>query len=322
MQTIPDVRGLKNILVLRGEGSLGDAIISSCCYRELKKANPGLKITVACFGSACGYLKASPYIDEIYRLPIRRVLRPNQRWLSLIWHALKLRGRGFDLVLDSSEKPFKNWTLFKKIIGGERVLDCYTSPEPLGKVPGRRNEHEQTILRQLGVPEPDKAYDLPVSPEHQAKRDAFVSRSAPDGYVLLNPFGSVSARTLNKTMFRRVLTDLYAKTGKPVLVPCMPAQKDTVNDYLAGAAEPAFAFETADVFDLFALTQGADLVVTPDTAVVHVASGFRKKSVIFYNTYSIYNDPDNPHARVVKTNPVSVNQFNYSDFTAALDGLL
>lgn len=325
MQKIPNVRELKNILVLRGEGSLGDAIISSCCYRELKKANPALKITVVCFGAALPYLRANPYIDEIYPLPIRRVLRPNQRWGSLLWHALKLRRRHFDLVLDSSEKPFKNWTLFKYIIGGDKVLDCYTSPVALGQAPGRRNEHEQAILRQLGVKNPSRAYDLPFSPEHRSYRDAQIKQQAPQGYIVINPFGSVEARTFDKATFTRIALELIQRTGKPAAVLCMPAQKARVEDYRAALghmAQNVYIYQTRDVFDMFALVEGADLVVTPDTAVAHVASGFHKKSIIFYNTYSIYNDPDNPLARIIKTNPVSVNLFPYENFLQALDSLL
>ena len=324
MQKIPNVRDLKNILVLRGEGSLGDALISSCCYRELKKANPNIKITVVCFGSAVGYLRAIKYIDEIYPLPIRRVLRPHQHWVSLLWHALRLRRRHFDLVLDSSEKPYKNWTLFKHIIGGDKVLDCYTSPLPLGKVPGRRNEHEQAILRQLGVENPSRSYDLPFSPQHRSRRDDFVQKHAPQGYAVLNLFGSVEARSLNKSSFLRIAPDLASRTGLAIIIPCMPSQKERVADYVSACADKQalFVYPTRDVFDLFALIEGAQLVVTPDTAVAHVASGFGKKSVIFYNTYSMYNDPDNPSARIIKTDVSSVNLFPYQEFLHALDSLL
>ena len=68
MEKIPDIRDLHNILVCRGEGSLGDAIISSCCYREIKKANPDAKITVACFGSAYDFFRHNPYVDEVFKL--------------------------------------------------------------------------------------------------------------------------------------------------------------------------------------------------------------------------------------------------------------
>ena len=75
MKQIPDIRTLKNILIMRPEGSLGDAIMSTCCYREIKRANPAIKITVACFGNSYGFLKANPYIDEIFKIPIRTRIR-------------------------------------------------------------------------------------------------------------------------------------------------------------------------------------------------------------------------------------------------------
>lgn len=322
MQKIPNVHNLKNILVLRGEGSLGDAIISSCCYREIKKANPNIKITVVCFGSSVQYLKSNPHIDEIYVLPIRRVLRPNQYWFRLIWHAFILRKRQFDLVLDSSEKPYANWTFFKYIVGGNRVLDCYTSPMPLGKVPGRRNEHEQVILKQLGIKNPSRAYDLYFSQQHRSLRDAFIKAYAPKGYILFNPFGSVKARVLSKHSFARMAPDLYRRFGLPVVIPCMPSKQAQVEEYLeiVGKDSPHFLmYTTPEVFDLFALVESAFLVVSPDTSVVYIASGFSKKAILFYNNYSIYHDPDNPFASIIKTQPASVNLFDYQNFLHVLD---
>ena len=326
MKSIPNVRFLKNILILRGEGSLGDALISSCCYREIKRTNPKIKISVACFGSAYGYLKELPYIDKIYRLPIPRVLRPNQRWLTLLWYALKLRRKHFDLVLDTSLKPFANWTLFKHIIGGDKVLDYYTSPIPFGQVPGRCVDHEQAVLAQLGVVKPNKSYEIPLQPAKLAKRDAFLKQHIADyegkGYILLNPFGSIAARSLDKMNIHRILKELAARTHLPAIIPCMPSQKARAQAYLQGVRQGVLLYETDSVFDLFALVAGAKVVITPDTAVVHIASGLRKPTVAFYNSYSIANDPDNLLARIIHTAPASVNLFEFSAFETALAGLL
>ena len=71
MKTLPHIQDLRRILVLRGDGFLADAIISSCCYRELKKANPNLKITVACFGPAYELFKNNSYVDRVVKLPVK-----------------------------------------------------------------------------------------------------------------------------------------------------------------------------------------------------------------------------------------------------------
>ena len=69
MKEIPNVHDLHNILILLEEGSLSDALLSSCCYREIKKANPQVKITAACCGPAYDYLVYHPCIDEVIKLP-------------------------------------------------------------------------------------------------------------------------------------------------------------------------------------------------------------------------------------------------------------
>lgn len=319
MKKIPDVSELKNILILRGEGSLGDAILSSCMYREIKKANPGVKISAACFGGAYDYLAKNPYIDVLYRIPARRVIRPNQRWLALAWLGLKLRRKRFDFVLDFSAKDFYNWRLFKWLCGGDRVLDPQTSPVPFVGETAPAKECAKQVL-ELFISSPvDASYELSVPKETAARVDGFVARNVPAGYILFNPFGSVGRRSLNRGAFLYVSDFAARQSGLPVIIPCMPAQKAVVEDYLRGVKPfgKVILYQTADVFDLFALVRGSRLVITPDTAVVHVAAGFEKPTVAFYNSYFIYNSPNNPKARVIKTDPLSVSIFAQDEFEKA-----
>ena len=120
----------------------------------------------------------------------------------------------------------------------------------------------------------------------------------------------------------RILKELAARTHLPAIIPCMPSQKARAQAYLQGVRQGVLLYETDSVFDLFALVAGAKVVITPDTAVVHIASGLRKPTVAFYNSYSIANDPDNLLARIIHTAPASVNLFEFSAFETALAGLL
>lgn len=319
MKHIPDVHNLKNILVLRGEGSLGDAIVSSCCYREIKKANPRIKITVACFGSAYEFFTHNAYVDEVFRLPVRRIIRPNQRWLALGWAALKLRCRRFDLVLDTSDKDFFNWRAFKYIAGGKRVLDCFTSPVPFGAPKSHGSVHEQTVLRQLGVSNPDKSYDLPVPAQTARDTDRWLEEKGLSKYILLNPSGSVAPRRFSPQMLRQ-LCHVLGEFGLPFVVPAMPSCAEQLEQTLQGLAN-VYVRRTGSVFELFELVRRSALVVTPDTSVVHIASGYRKPSLVFYNSYSAYNAPDNPKALIVLTDPADVNVFDVWKLDAEMQRL-
>ena len=321
MQQLPTVQELKNVLVVRGEGSLGDAILSSVCYRALKKSNPQLRITVAAFASAVPYLQALPTVDEVYLLPIKRVLRPNQRWPSLLWHAFKLRRRRFDLVLDSSCKNFYNWRLFKWIIGGNRVFDPFTRPgdfTPEVHVSAREKE----MACRLGAHDADNSYDLPVPPVAQVKWNDFASARLSGGYVLLNPFGSVPQRCLDKAALQTVLDTLLVHgITLPAVVPFVPSRRPETEALLQGLSYPVFGYETKSVFDLFAAVQLARLVFSPDTAAVHIAAGFGRKTIAFYNNYTVSYGPNNPSAVSILTDRACVSRFNPQDVAAALKKL-
>lgn len=315
MKNIPDVRALRNILVLRGEGSLGDAIISSCCPREIKKVNPQAKITVACFGAAYEFFKHNPYVDEVFKLPVRRIIRPNQRWISLFLAALKLRKRKFDLALDSSDKDFLNWTLFKRIAAGDRVLDCFTSPvRPFGSPKDHGSLHEAAILKQLGVKNPDKSYDLPIPPLTRQNAAQWLEDRAIQKYILLNPTGSVEPRRFRPGTLKKICACLR-RFKLPFIVPALPGNFKELAETFKGS-DDVFVKQTADVFELFELVRRAALVVTPDTSVVHIAAGFEKPSLIFYNTLSAYNAPGNPKALVLETDRADVNKFDFAEFEA------
>lgn len=320
MKQIPNVRDLRNILVLRGEGSLGDAIISSCCYRNIKKVSPQTKITVACFGSAYDFIAHNPYIDEVARLPVRHIIRPNQRWISLFLTALKLRKCQFDLVLDSSNKDFWNWRAFKWIVGGDRVLDCFTSPvRPFGAPDKHGSKHEQAILKLLGIEDADKSYDLPISAHTRQDVQNWLESRKLSSYILINPSGSIDKRGFRPDMLHEICMRLRV-LGLPFVVATLPRAYDKWVTALKDMPDVQIK-RTADVFELFDLVRRAVLVVTPDTAAVHIASGFEKPSLVFYNTLSAYNAPENPKALIIQSSPEDINRFDWKDFLARLDAL-
>ena len=311
MKQIPNIHQLHNILIMRGEGSLGDALISSCCYRNIKQANPCVRISVACFGTSYLFLKNNPYIDHIIKLPIPKLIRPNQRWLTLIWQGLKLRRHKFDLVLDSSDKDYKNWRLFKWLAGGDRVLDCFTSPvQPFGAPNAHGSTHEQAILKLLGIEHADKSYDLPILPTDKDEVQAWLSAHHLNEYILLNPSGSVLKRRFSASTLRK-LCNMLARFKLPIVLPSTPNMYNHWQEATAGIST-IYIKQTTGIGELFEWVRRAKLVVTPDTSVVHIATGFQKPTLVFYNQLSVYNAPDNPRAVIIETDRQDVNTFDES----------
>ena len=57
---------IKSILFLRYDGKIGDMIVNSLMFREIKKVFPDIKIGLIARGAAIDIVKNNPNIDEIY----------------------------------------------------------------------------------------------------------------------------------------------------------------------------------------------------------------------------------------------------------------
>ncbi|MBO7238453.1 MAG: glycosyltransferase family 9 protein [Elusimicrobiaceae bacterium] len=313
MKKLPHISTLRNILILRAEGALGDAIRSSCCYRAIKQANPNIKITVGCFGTNVQYLSANPYIDTLIKLPIRRHIRGNQRWLSLILTALKLRRHKFDLVLDTSNMDHYNWHFFKWIIGTNRVLDKFTCPiTPFGSPNEHMAKHKLAIVKLLGVQSDDWSYDLPTPPQTRQSIDLWLTQHKLAQYILLNPTGSTVQKRFTPLTLTQLVTQIKA-LGFPIIILTEP-QFYTYWKNSISEDTTLFLKQTNSIFEAFELLRRAALVITPDTALLHAATGFERPTIAFYNEYCPQNDPANPNCKIIKTNPNDINDFDWNSF--------
>ena len=57
---------IKSILFLRYDGKIGDMVVNSLMFREIKKVYPNIKIWVVARGAAIDIIKDNPNIDKIY----------------------------------------------------------------------------------------------------------------------------------------------------------------------------------------------------------------------------------------------------------------
>ncbi len=312
MKQMPQIQNLRNVLILRAPNSLSDAIVSSCCCRELKKANSRITLTVACFAVPYDYFLHNPYVNEVVLLPKDKT--------ALWWKALQLRQKKFDLILDSSSRDDSTWRIFKALLGKSVLLDRTTSPlQPLGAPDKHGTEHEQAILKQLGIFYASSSYDLPIPATTRQTVDKWLQSQDLNSYVLLNPAGTAKERQFrNKTLHEIAMA--CKKWERPFVIPVMPSSATRWQGVFADI-EQAHVKVIDNIFELFELIRRASFIVTPDTAAVFVAAAFEKPTLIFYNHLTPYNAPDNPHATVIETDSADINHFNWWKLTALVTQL-
>lgn len=309
MISIPDLKSAKNILILRSEGSLGDTVLTSCYY---KKANPNLKISVVCFGAAYAYLRKIKYIDKIYRLPVRRVLRPNQKWLTLMFFGLKLGLKRFDFILDDNPKPQKNWYFFRAFLGEERIFDSSV----LKETPVISQQRTKMMLDAMGLKNASINYDIPLEEQCEKRLKNFLAEKSIKTYIAFNVFSSVLHRSLSadNIAFIAECIKKYAPETN-VILPVMPSMKEELKQRLTGGALDFTVYETHTIFDLFSLLNSSCFVISPDTAAVHIATGFVKAGIFLYPKGITFCAAENPAAAVIKSPDEDINNFDRGEFS-------
>ncbi|HHF1041837.1 TPA: glycosyltransferase family 9 protein, partial [Haemophilus influenzae] len=83
----------KSFLFLRQDGKIGDYIVSSFVFREIKKFNPLIKIGVICTKQNAYLFQRNNNIDKIYIVKKRSIL-------EYIKKALSIRKERYDVVID------------------------------------------------------------------------------------------------------------------------------------------------------------------------------------------------------------------------------
>lgn len=86
---------IKSILFLRYDGKIGDMIVNSLMFREIKKVYPDIRIGVIARGAAIDIIKDNPNVDKIYKY-----YKDRKKIKDL---ALKIKEEKYDLLIDFSE---------------------------------------------------------------------------------------------------------------------------------------------------------------------------------------------------------------------------
>ena len=119
---MPDLSGNKKILIVR-LGKIGDIIITSSVFDLLKRNYPGINISLLTLDKNLEVLKYNPNIDKIYF---------TNKNLSLFFLLFRLRKNKYDLILDLNDDPSRTSGTIRRILKAKTTaaFDFDISPKP------------------------------------------------------------------------------------------------------------------------------------------------------------------------------------------------
>lgn len=248
------------ILILRALG-LGDFLTGVPAYRAVRRAFPGHRLVLAAPAVLAPLVPLTRAVDE---------LLPTGELQPVPWTgqppdiAIDLHGRG-----PASHRLAAALRPRRLIVFGGEHGGGFTGPD------WRPDEHEVTrwcrLLRESGIPA--DPCDLLLAPPRQA---------AP-GFTLLHPGAAAPARRWPAVNFAAVARRL-ADSGHDVRVTGSAAERDLASlvARLAGLPDEHVLAGQTSLADLAALAASARLVVSGDTGMSHLASGYARPSVTLF----------------------------------------
>ena len=282
---------IKKLLFLRYDGKIGDYIVTSWIYREIKKQRPDIEIDIVGISKNEKLFLNNKNVNRFYKL--KKSKKPFMYFL-----AKKLRAENYDVIIDPTEHLRKRDIFFIKNIKA-KVVFGYDKEEinifnkNIGNNSKRMKEVYAEILEQLGFSNLNMDYEIPLNKEAEEKVDKYLEKKKIDNYIVVNFFGAAKNKKINNENAIKLIDMLRMKyKDKKIIILDSPSDRKALDNILKNILDDkrVYFYPNSTIFEAIEIIKKSILVVSPDTAIIHIADGFDKKVISFYKNEKITYD--------------------------------
>ena len=272
---------IKKILFMRYDGKIGDMVINTLIFREIKKKYPHIEIGVVTKGGARIIIENNPNVDKIYEYQKDRK--------SIKKLASKITEEKYDLVIDFSEILRVNQMMlinlcrarFNMGLNKEEwdLFDIsYSKPEGYIHI----TEIYRRILEKLGITDITIGYELFFDEEQKNKVDELLRDITHKKIVVFNPFAASKHRDLNLENILKIGKIVLEDENNILIFIGEKRRKKELENVIKELGKDVIFPELENIMETSYLISKADLVITPDTSIVHIAAAFKRKLIAIY----------------------------------------
>jgi ADP-heptose:LPS heptosyltransferase len=289
----------QKFLILMNQ-KIGDMIVFSPILREIKLAYPKSKLHVLASEVNKEIVQANPYVDQVY-------VYKNQ-WPKLLPLLLKLRRLKFDVAVELEYKVVSRIIIMLKIVNPNCTIatskcegrygmgpqdvepyDFYTNPSLT-----HQRDTAFDLLRLLNINGKNKSYDVFYRQKNKLDALSFLSRYDSEKIIIgLNIEGASYERKISEEDIKKLIFGLKSMNKNIIIILIHKPEDREHTEQLIPIKAAAFTFlsyPTSSLLDLVALVDNLDLIISPDTSIVHMACALKKPLVAIYkNNLTLYN---------------------------------
>ncbi|WP_405354023.1 glycosyltransferase family 9 protein [Fusobacterium vincentii] len=319
---------IKSILFLRYDGKIGDMVVNSLMFREIKKVYPNIKIGIVARGAAIDIIKDNPNVDKIYEY-----YKDRKKIKDL---ALKIKEEKYDLLIDFSEMLRVNQMMLINLCGARinigldrkdwKLFDLSIESGKDFKWTEHITKRYLAYLIKLGLKKEniDISYDIYL--KNEKKYEIFFNKIKENKKLILNPYGASKHKSFSIETLENIINYLKDKDIAIILVYFGDKYKEL--ELLEKKYKYIYIPEKIEsILDTAILIKKSDYVISPDTSIVHIASAFNKKMITVYppkgGKYGVDHlvwAPKSEYSKVIfckdKTgnyDEIDINTFNFDE---------
>jgi ADP-heptose:LPS heptosyltransferase len=294
-----DIKDVKKVLFLRYD-RIGDMIITTPVFRELKLFSPEMKISVIASETNQTVLLNNPYIDDIY---INHKNNLFKDFLILLY----LRKQKFDACVEFDHSVIPHAILRLLIIKPKIIISVFkegrygVKGEDLNLYDYFTKKNKKSHCRDIwletlspfGLEPQSNSYDL-FCTEAQKKEARKFIKNFPEKFLIgINLEGAVEGKKIHYEDLENFCKSIFSfHNDIKIIILTAPNKFKSVNEKIIkmGLDYVIMSYRTDSILDVSALIEKLDLIVTPDTSIVHIASAFDKPIVSIHE-----NNQDSYH---------------------------
>jgi lipopolysaccharide heptosyltransferase II len=307
----------KSFIVFRLD-ALGDLVLTTPLFRELKRSYPHAHITAVVQGAYKSILATNPSVDEVLTIRSRR-----NRWLPkgtlhllavLSFYRRKLRSRRFDVGISPrwdtdehlatllclltnaglrvgySEKVSTGKQQFNRLF--DQAFDVCLEPGPLGHEVLRNLE----IIPVLGGRVHNTALDVHLAQRDREYAEQVLRGTGKDSVLIALGIGAQSSgRRWPVERYAAMINELSTQWPVQVVITCAPSEHELAK-YLAHRLwVRSIVSDSPEIRKTCALLARCDLFVGNDTGAAHLAAAMNCPTIVI-SRHPTNGDPEHPNS--------------------------
>ena len=321
-QSTFDIKNSKKVLILKYD-RIGDMIVTTPIFRELKQAYPDINISVLASDENKSVIKYNPFIDKIYTNYKNNLLIDLKKLLFL-------RMQKFDVCIELEHSVIPHALFRLKIINPKKIISIYKdgrygvkgselkiydflTKKETGKHFG---EIWLNTLSFFGIKDASRKYDIFLSKIERDRAKNFSGLIKSKIKIGINLEGSFKEKQIKSDDLQKICLNLKEKFSDiTIVILCHPNKREKTKQLISkmDLEYVLISYNTKNILDVAALINELDFIISPDTSIVHIASAYNKPVVSIHENNELSFSLWRPTSSICKT-VFSQSKYGITDY--------